>query len=217
MKTFLTSILVVLAALLLAAQGFVAGGGAPTGFTFDSDDNGPAPGMMYQNNSAAATYELDSSIASVELDPANNWFWEVRVKTISHVSANGGGVIVTAWGNDEHNVVFFPTQVNIHDDNWPGTPLISVPVASGAFHTVRVEHAAGGGTQLRAFVDGVDEGLFNATDTSQLRFRFGGLQSGGEAVWDHVVINQEIPEPSTLALLASGLLGLLCYAWRKRR
>jgi len=26
-----------------------------------------------------------------------------------------------------------------------------------------------------------------------------------------------IPEPSTLALLAGGLLGLLCYAWRKRR
>ncbi len=26
-----------------------------------------------------------------------------------------------------------------------------------------------------------------------------------------------VPEPSTLALLASGLLGLLCYAWRKRK
>ncbi|MBU4399949.1 MAG: PEP-CTERM sorting domain-containing protein, partial [Planctomycetes bacterium] len=26
-----------------------------------------------------------------------------------------------------------------------------------------------------------------------------------------------IPEPSTLALLATGLVGLLCYAWRKRR
>ena len=27
----------------------------------------------------------------------------------------------------------------------------------------------------------------------------------------------EIPEPSTLVLLASGLIGLLCYAWRKRK
>ena len=26
-----------------------------------------------------------------------------------------------------------------------------------------------------------------------------------------------VPEPSTLALLATGLIGLLCYAWRKRK
>jgi hypothetical protein len=26
-----------------------------------------------------------------------------------------------------------------------------------------------------------------------------------------------VPEPGTLAILASGLLGLLCYAWRKRK
>lgn len=28
---------------------------------------------------------------------------------------------------------------------------------------------------------------------------------------------EKIPEPSTIALLAGGLVGLLCYAWRKRR
>ncbi len=26
-----------------------------------------------------------------------------------------------------------------------------------------------------------------------------------------------VPEPGTLALLAAGLAGLLCYAWRKRK
>ena len=31
------------------------------------------------------------------------------------------------------------------------------------------------------------------------------------------VSNQLVPEPSALALLVTGLVGLLCYAWRKRR
>ena len=31
------------------------------------------------------------------------------------------------------------------------------------------------------------------------------------------IVFTSTPEPSTLVLLASGLIGLLCYAWRKRR
>lgn len=34
---------------------------------------------------------------------------------------------------------------------------------------------------------------------------------------DNVAVYGEIPEPSTLALLGCGLLGLLAYAWRKRK
>jgi hypothetical protein len=38
----------------------------------------------------------------------------------------------------------------------------------------------------------------------------------GVANIDRVSVN-EVPEPSTLCLLASGLIGLVCYAWRKRK
>ena len=34
---------------------------------------------------------------------------------------------------------------------------------------------------------------------------------------DATVTETVAPEPSALVLLASGLIGLLCYAWRKRR
>ena len=37
--------------------------------------------------------------------------------------------------------------------------------------------------------------------------------------WASVTLEtvQTVPEPGTVALLASGLVGLLCYAWRKRK
>ena len=39
----------------------------------------------------------------------------------------------------------------------------------------------------------------------------------GSVVYDFVRVGQVVPEPSTLALLAAGLIGLLAYAWRKRK
>ncbi len=46
-------------------------------------------------------------------------------------------------------------------------------------------------------------------------------RTGGTVNWqgfDNVVLTAaSIPEPGTLALLAAGVAGLLCYAWRKRR
>ena len=47
-----------------------------------------------------------------------------------------------------------------------------------------------------------------------------GVDTVNDVVWavvDHNSPFAVIPEPGTLALLAAGLLGLLAYAWRKRR
>ncbi|MCD4728661.1 MAG: PEP-CTERM sorting domain-containing protein [Pirellulales bacterium] len=35
--------------------------------------------------------------------------------------------------------------------------------------------------------------------------------------WIDNYVLAKIPEPGTLVLLATGLIGLLCYAWRKRK
>ena len=46
-----------------------------------------------------------------------------------------------------------------------------------------------------------------------------GLNGTGDATGmiDDIRVTQVVPEPSTLALLAAGLIGLLAYAWRKRK
>ena len=35
--------------------------------------------------------------------------------------------------------------------------------------------------------------------------------------WQNLSVTQNVPEPCTLVLLVTGLVGLLCYAWRKRK
>lgn len=67
---------------------------------------------------------------------------------------------------------------------------------------------ANGGTPFTANFSYALSGMF---DTVYLRM--GGTTGG---ILDDFEISQ-VPEPSTLALLASGLIGLLAYAWRKRK
>ncbi len=47
--------------------------------------------------------------------------------------------------------------------------------------------------------------------------RVGFVESWGTYCTDVRVTEVTVPEPSTLVLLASGLIGLLAYAWRKRK
>ena len=63
--------------------------------------------------------------------------------------------------------------------------------------------------------DGTEPG----TQFLKIGFQVATAGSGGTAFLDNVRLDDgiPIPEPSTLALLATGLIGLLAYAWRKRR
>ena len=54
-----------------------------------------------------------------------------------------------------------------------------------------------------------------------MTFNIGGRQGGGVVPYLGTIDNFEIvgtvPEPGTIVLLITGLIGLLAYAWRKRK
>lgn len=54
------------------------------------------------------------------------------------------------------------------------------------------------------------------------RFGVANVHSAGDTsdqnyYWDNLVYTSAIPEPNTLVLLTAGVIGLLAYAWRKRK
>ncbi len=81
----------------------------------------------------------------------------------------------------------------------------NVSIASGA-----VLNLTYGGTDTihALYLNGVQQapGTYNAGDS------LGYITGSGS-----LLVTAPIPEPGTLSLLAAGLIGLLCYAWRKRR
>jgi len=110
-----------------------------------------------------------------------------------------------------------------------GIPVVVSQTKSDAYfdnqwHTYRVEKYIDNGdnlTKIKLFVDGVQIGssilysnLPDSTGKGEGVGLFGATVAKTIIAVDYFKI---IPEPSSLVLLTGGLIGLLCYAWRKRR
>jgi hypothetical protein len=87
---------------------------------------------------------------------------------------------------------------------------------SGGVWTAGTTPAAGAWTQVTAqFTTGATGGPIG--QDIMVRLGTAGLD-GYRTAFDLVTLDvQSVPEPGTLALMVSASLGLICYAWRKRK
>ena len=70
-----------------------------------------------------------------------------------------------------------------------------------------------GGTNIDIHIDGTSVGSIVANTqgvgAAALTFGDGSSGSAGESNWDYLVVNTQIPEPSSIVLLGLGFVGLL--------
>ncbi len=107
----------------------------------------------------------------------------------------------------QHNVV----ESVVYGAGWDST----------AWHTLSYSVNTADGSISNVVLDGtsrsyVTTGLFTDAATKYAGFAVGSTTGSTSGYVDNFVVST-VPEPSTLSLLAAGLVGLLAYAWRKRR
>lgn len=109
--------------------------------------------------------------------------------------------------------------------DWRDTSsTFSTPLTVGDWYKATVEQH---GTTLTGTVSELDGTVLmqhvyeqpDATSTGTAFVQYGSWGGGyqSSAAFDNFTITGVVPEPGTLVLVATGLLGLLCYAWRKRK
>jgi hypothetical protein len=195
-----------------------AGMSGTQGYTFDS----PTAGFMQQDTTGytgAGTYNrfvLSSTIAASQLSNAAGWTVETRVQT----QVNSGSDAYAMFFDAEDNVggigiLLHPTSIDVGPGDFSSSTTLAL--SDDGYHTIAI-NVAPGATSGHVWVDGVDSATVAlAANFAAPTFTFGDASSSsvGQASWDYVKINA--PEPCALVLLVMGVLGLICYAWRRRR
>ena len=101
-----------------------------------------------------------------------------------------------------------------YDASGTFTPLSSTPLAGSALSSTKMtDFSAPAYT-----VSGIGDPAYGKQIAIWVAMDSAGLTSPAVLILDNArLTSSAIPEPSTMVLLTPGLVGLLCYAWRKRK
>ncbi len=177
-------------------------GSEPNKFNYYADNTWNTPASFPQDGTRYMFPSSASSQRSFEQD----------------FSVDGGSIYdVSFWMSGRPNFGSVPTlfdsRVIVDTGTLTGTMGVGGGTLTGADTDTLKLAAPTGGSQTQA-VWILHSFSFTPSDSATATLRFG--PNGGDVYIDNVIV-ELVPEPSTLALLATGLIGLLCYAWRKRK
>jgi hypothetical protein len=174
----------------------------------------------YNHYTSLAASLPGAVMGSSDITYANGWTLEFRVKTA------GDGNMPFAFALEAGTVSDNDSgQINIGNtlQTW-GTVDLGATVNSDAFHMFRLAHLAGQNV-YRIWRDNAElaSGATLAgwmADGSNIYFGKIASNEGGAYDIDYLRVTPgayaPVPEPGTIALLSTGLLGFLAYAWRTR-
>jgi hypothetical protein len=185
-----------------------AAGTKYAGYTTDA---GSTPNAIWQNvgGSVAGGYEI-----------------ETRLKVDSSTGANGAlylGVRPKPAGQTTDGVLLW---IGATGQSWGGSAQglgLGTEDNSSEFHTFRIVAAPGGGDGAYSvyrdgalLAGGLNSG--QSGDGGAPAFELGALASSCHGVTQVDYLSfTVVPEPGTLTLAGMGLIGLLAYAWKKRK
>ncbi|MEN6558369.1 MAG: PEP-CTERM sorting domain-containing protein [Thermoguttaceae bacterium] len=171
-----------------------AGGGVSGGNYVASDLAQTALNPPRMGNATSGSSDASSAIPWAEnsINPQNNFIWIAK-----------RGSTQTGNGNGTYGDYIAAMAVGQNSTYEMGTMYLSTTDA-GAFSLSFITNAEG----YFGTLTNNQDGLATSANLTYL--------TGYQAVGDSIEF-QTVPEPGTIALLLSGMIGLVAYAWRKRK
>lgn len=196
-------------------------------------------------SAAAQANTIDIPVPNGDFSSPETTSYIQNIEPTSWTDTHPGGTGVAVGGMNGSGDQFFFQGINANETQWLYQTDVGATFVAGDAYTLDFYYANGqttpyeltaniiygGGPALVANVysvaasQGWTHGSISGTATSTTAGTIGIVfkfvaGSGANQPWlDHVTLTQTsaVPEPTTIMLTMTGLVGLLAYAWRKRR